>query len=198
MIRVFRLNDVVKFLVKLVILVIGVILFTRFFNAIKKWDFNSFIQSKLNELKERTFIEYLEENFNDFTVEDKINEQNVISKELDFIRSTLSTDVAVTSQENVAVEENISEEISNDIQESPETQVLEEHNKKDVYDITYSTVQIRNQTSTELTEEMLTPDVEIAKDNIVIFHTHTSESYTPTDANPYQASRKFPNFRYSS
>ena len=48
MIRVFRLNDVVKFLVKLVILVIGVILFTRFFNAIKKWDFNSFIQSKLN------------------------------------------------------------------------------------------------------------------------------------------------------
>ena len=32
---------------------------------------------------------------------------------------------------------------------------------------------------------MLVPDVEVNKSNIVIFHTHTCESYTATEQNPY-------------
>lgn len=192
MIRVFRLGDVVKILVKVVILIIGIVLVTRFFNAIRKIDFNSFVENRLKEFENRTFIEYLDDNFRESPVKEKVSEENVIAKELDFIKSVVSSDVWQAEKEEEILEETPVEDITNsDVQESPQTQVVAEHNKNDVYNFTYSTVHIRNQTSTELTENMLVPDVQIAKDNIVIFHTHTSESYTPTEANAYQASGNF-------
>ena len=51
---------------------------------------------------------------------------------------------------------------------------------------TYGNVQIRNQTGYILSEEMLKPDIDIDKTNIVIFHTHTCESYTSTEQNNYE------------
>ena len=49
------------------------------------------------------------------------------------------------------------------------------------YTNTYKSVQIKNGTSYNLTEEMLNPDIEVNNKNIIIFHTHTCESYTPTE-----------------
>ena len=52
---------------------------------------------------------------------------------------------------------------------------------------TYSTVKLKNESKYQLTEEILAPDLEIKnKENILIFHTHTCESYTSTNANNYQ------------
>ena len=52
---------------------------------------------------------------------------------------------------------------------------------------TYSTVKVKNESKYPMTEALLTPDLEIAnKKNILIFHTHTCESYTPTNANNYE------------
>ncbi|MBP3503495.1 MAG: stage II sporulation protein P, partial [Clostridia bacterium] len=42
-----------------------------------------------------------------------------------------------------------------------------------------------------LTKMNLNADVNISNKNILIFHTHTCESYTPTEANSYQASGNF-------
>ena len=38
---------------------------------------------------------------------------------------------------------------------------------------------------------MLTPDVEVNKNKVVIYHTHTCESYTPTEQYQYTASGNF-------
>lgn len=49
----------------------------------------------------------------------------------------------------------------------------------------YNGVEVKNETEYNLTEEMLKPDITVNNENILIFHTHTCESYTAT-----------PNFMY--
>ena len=64
------------------------------------------------------------------------------------------------------------------------TEVVE-NNVPNKFTNTYGTVQIKNGTDYNLTEEMLKPDIEINNKNIIIFHTHTCESYTPTEKYNY-------------
>ena len=64
----------------------------------------------------------------------------------------------------------------------------------------YKTVQVKNLTDIKLTEDMLKPDYEVKnKKDIIIFHTHTCESYTPTKENSYKASGNYrtTNLKYS-
>ena len=66
------------------------------------------------------------------------------------------------------------------------TKVVSEKNKKDTYTHTYNSIRIKNESKYNLTQEMLVPDFELTnKNNITIFHTHTCESYTPTEKNNY-------------
>lgn len=190
--RVFRLGDVLRNLVKVVILIGCVMIFTRFFSGIKKVNFQEFVENRKREIEGKTFIECLEENLNDDVVKEKMNKENLISKELDFIIQTSNPTEKDEGIEIIPIEE-ITQTIQTEeaVPTSPSTQIVSEHNKKDVYNSTYSTVQIRNQTSFQLTQEMLTPDITFDKSNIIIFHTHTSESYTPSEAYPYVASGNF-------
>ncbi len=189
--RVIRIGDIVKNLVKVGILILCFILFTRFFNAVKRINLQEFIENRKKEFEGKTFIECLDENLNDGVVKETVDEQNLISRELDFIPdrsvNVFNEDEILDTQSELQTVA----KVDNEVPTSATTQVVSEHNKKDIYNVTYSTVQIRNQTSFELTPEMLTPDITFDKSNIVIFHTHTSESYTPSEAYPYVASGNF-------
>lgn len=190
--RVFRLGDVVKNLVKIVILIIGIIVFARFFSGIKKINFQSFIENRKQELKGKTLIECLQDNLD--KPYKKNDEQNLISKELGFIKATVGTSVTTMVGNNTLDNTTIGMEkvTYDDVQETPHTEVIQEHNKKDVFNATYSNVQIKNETSVSLTPEMLSPEgVTISRENVVIFHTHTSESYTPTEQFSYVPSGNF-------
>lgn len=80
-----------------------------------------------------------------------------------------------------------SELINSEIPENIVTQVVEENNLKASYTDSYKNVAIKNKSGYELTEEMLVPDVSLEnKKDIVIFHTHTCESYTPTENFNYE------------
>lgn len=192
--RIIRLRDVLKNLVKLVILIIGILILTRFFSVIKRSNLKDFIQQRKKELDGKILIEFLDENLE--RPYEKKETQNFISKELAFVRSVSGFNLDEVGEKEgnsgIALNENrIDEDLADDVQSNPETQVIEEHNKNDVYSVTYSTVKIKNETSINLTQEMLTPDVTIDKSNIIIFHTHTSESYTPTEQYTYQANGNF-------
>lgn len=188
--RVFRLGDVVKNLVKIVILIVCIILFARFFNGIKKMNFQSFIENRKQEIKGKTLIECLQDNLDKPYRKD--NQQNLISKELGFIKATVETGVS-TIDDNANIPENVVPNVVyDDVQESPYTEVVQEHNKKDTFNATYSNVQIKNETSVALTPEMISPEgITISRKNVVIFHTHTSESYTPTEQYSYIPSGNF-------
>lgn len=189
--RVVRLGDVLRNLVKVVILMGCIMIFARFFSGIKKINFQQFVENRKREIEGKTFIECLEENLDDGTIKKKMDKENLISKELDFI--VQASNPPEEDEHIEAVEEAVIQPVKQDevVPTSLATQVVSEHNKKDVYNSTYSTVQIRNQTSFQLTQEMLTPDITFDKSNIIIFHTHTSESYTPSEAYPYVASGNY-------
>lgn len=74
------------------------------------------------------------------------------------------------------------EELINQIAELPDNVTVEsvdENNITPKVTTSYGSVQINNQSDYELTEDMLVPNVEITnKKDILIYHTHTCESYT--------------------
>lgn len=76
--------------------------------------------------------------------------------------------------------------------ENVQTTVIEQNNKKDVYTDIYQSVRIKNESDYSLTEEMVTPNIKLnnTKD-IIIYHTHTCESYTPTENSQYVATGNY-------
>lgn len=60
------------------------------------------------------------------------------------------------------------------------------------YTNSYDGVDIKNGTDYTLTDEILNPSgLEYNKSDVIIFHTHTCESYTPTEAYSYEESGTF-------
>ena len=51
--------------------------------------------------------------------------------------------------------------------------------------VQYRNVKIKNQTTYNLTEDILNPNIKIDNKNILIFHTHSCESYTPSEKYQY-------------
>ena len=76
-------------------------------------------------------------------------------------------------------------------QEGLSTQVITQNPIAESFNVQYGNVKIKNQTSYTLTEEMMTPDITIENKNIVLFHTHSCESYTSSEAYPYTPTGTF-------
>lgn len=94
-------------------------------------------------------------------------------------------------QNEVIQNETIIEDELNTL-DSVKTEVIEEKNKKEVYTNSYKSVKIKNESKYKLTEEMIAPTVDFNnKQDILIFHTHTCESYTPTPNHEYIATSNY-------
>lgn len=88
----------------------------------------------------------------------------------------------VINEEELSIDD--SEELANQIVELPDTvttELVQENNITPKVTTSYGTVQINNQSDYEITEAILKPDAEITnKKDILIYHTHTCESYKPS------------------
>ena len=80
-------------------------------------------------------------------------------------------------------------EVQNSETQKAETGLITEvvpNNVPNKFTNSYHGVQVKNETEYALTEEILTPNITINKENILIFHTHTCESYTPSENYNYE------------
>ncbi len=59
------------------------------------------------------------------------------------------------------------------------------------YNTQYGNVKIKNETSHDLTPEILNPNIKIENKNILLFHTHTCESYTSSNKYEYKPTGNF-------
>lgn len=66
-------------------------------------------------------------------------------------------------------------------------EVVSEKNLSENYNITYSNVKIRNQSNYDLSDDIFSPEgLELSYNKkILIYHTHTCESYTPSEKYNY-------------
>ena len=103
----------------------------------------------------------------------------IINSELAMVNNMIEK-----KEENIIKQEEKVQEIEQ-AQTGLETQVLE-NNVPEKFTNCYNDVYVKNETEYQLTEEMLNPNITISNKNILIFHTHTCESYTPSENFNYQ------------
>ena len=208
MIKVFSVKDLIGYLAKIIIVLVAVALVIKVLEIGKKdgetetatdsssaWLFciddmlpQIGINKKIEENKETSGIKFafsseleviesiekneiVEENTanaeeqNNNSVSEE-NEQNETAQNGDILQSMgINKDWTVTEVDNSGVNPRYTDE--------------------------YNGVFINNGTNYQLTQEMLTPDVEVNKNKVAIYHTHTCESYTPTEQYQYTASGNF-------
>lgn len=140
----------------------------------------------------QNLIEIIKNNMPILNVENRINEKVKfnISSIINLEIGMLNPDMYILTNNETKIEtEKNNEQVSSpqiEISKTAQTEEVTERNYNSKANTYYGTTRIDNQTDYVLTEEMLTPDVEIEnKKEVLIYHTHTCESYTPCETYNY-------------
>lgn len=204
---VLNLKDVIKGLVKFIAIIVFVIICTRLFNFIKNVNIKEYLTEKFEKLEGKTYLEVINDNvsiYNSNTnneknkkIEDEFNVMNflnnILDKEISFL-GYIDNNLKENNNSNIksAEEKNDETKIEVASKTGAKTEVIEKNNKNDVFNKTYNGVKIKNESKYKLTNADLKPDIDFKnKKDIVIYHTHTCESYTKTKKYTYKSSGNF-------
>ena len=197
MITTIKVKDLIKYLVITTGIIVSVVLISRYFFYIKnkkmdedtfKHDKNYTFLSCLNiSIPLAKTIQITDNNQDkDESKEDRTLKK--VSSRSGFIRIL---DLELPIIEEKEEQENNASTVT-EPSKSDEEKVAERVEIKDTYTNTYKSVTIKNLTNIKLTEDMIKPDYKVKnKKDIIIYHTHTCESYTPTKENTYKASGNY-------
>ena len=196
---VIELKDIVKYLLKITIIIVVAVALTKFFSSFKtklNIEKNSLLKCLDIAIPSIKLSAQKEENGTNLANKNKPLKM-ALELELSVIDSLekpnekAENNVAKQEVQTGKSTENESTEELKEAETGLTTEVLET-NVPEKYTSEYNGVKIRNETDNiKLTKEMLTPNVEVNTKNIVIFHTHTCESYTPTENFKYKESGNF-------
>ncbi len=187
-VTVINLKSLTKYLVGLSIIVIGIAC-TRFFgnknikietdftNGISKISLTGCLDTTLPDIEGK--IDY------------KKIEQNVTTRGSK-LKRFLNVELAMLDKLLIDGEED--EIIEQTPEEKPElantdvtTKEIQENNITGKFNTEYGTVKVKNETDKEINEQILMPNVSLENNkDIVIFHTHTCESYTQSPKYQYE------------
>ena len=144
---------------------------------------------------EDTIISASGNSLKEFKSIDRDNTEQILSSELQMSKYIKSKETEQIADENTIQIQNQTQVAiisTEEAQTGLQTEVVSGGNINAKYTNEYNGVQIKNESKYELTQEMLTPDIELEdKKDIIIYHTHTCESYTPTEQYQYIASGNF-------
>ena len=182
-VAVLNLKELIKLSIRLIALIIGLIVFC--FLMSRKVVINDDIFKLSLERCLKTELPY-------GTIKVKKEDYNIDSKKI----IGMTTKILNSSVETAKIEEFTEKKeetkiVQNEItiptiSNIAETEVVQEKNLPESYTNSYGEVKIKNQSNLDLTDEMLIPDVNLEnKKELLIFHTHTCESYTSTEEYPY-------------
>lgn len=163
----------------------------------KEDNFKNTLSCQMSKMLEKNLpvIFKNEDNQNSNEDENVVSEnsymQDIIKTQVGTIRSLEKSRDNNNTQENTIVSENENSPENTTktegVQEGPiQTEVVTPNPIQENFNAQYGTVKIKNQTDYQLTDEIMTPNITIDNKSILIFHTHTCESYTPSDAYQYE------------
>ena len=203
-VTVLRLKDIVKYIICIFVLILLIFSISNYFSKTKKntEQVTQKVENVTNQLSSHSLLSCLDATLPVVASinNNKENEKQKLS-ENDVLKSMLETQIS--SIEKIQNMEEVSEtkgENTEQIDETEEvelaitdvgTEVITNNPVAENYNAQYGNVKIRNQTDYELTQEMLTPDITIENKNIMIFHTHSCESYTSSELYPYTPTGNF-------
>lgn len=200
-VTVLKMKDIIKYLVGIIITISLVVYATRYFSSIKnKIKEENKKQSKIEIFQIGSLTSCLDKTIPTMS---NVNEENNNKENKNYLEQFLKTEISSMNgieklEEISKTEDTKTENIDNeDKQETTEqvtvvsntenvkTEVVTQNPITESYNAEYGKVKIKNQTKYSLTEEILKPDIKIDNKNILIFHTHSCESYTPSEKYQY-------------
>ena len=202
-VTVLRLRDIVKYIICIFVLILLIFSITNYFSGAKKntEQVTQKVENVTNQLSSHSLLSCLDATL-PVVASIQHNEENEKQKlsENDILKSMLETQISSIDEIQNMAEVSEDEETENTSQEEQDielaktgetTEVITNNPVTENYNTQYGNVKIKNQTDYELTQEMLTPDITIENKNIMIFHTHSCESYTPSELYPYTPTGNF-------
>lgn len=205
-VTVLKIGDIIKYLVGISIIVMLMVFTARYFSSTKEnkntKNFKILQANSLTKCMEQEIPAMASVNSeNDMQEKNEISQNNYLEQ---FLQTEISSIKGIQeAEEEVEVEdknENQNEttqntETRNDVQlaqsTNAQTEVVTPNPISENYNVQYGNVKIKNQTTYNLTEDILKPDIKIDNKNIVIFHTHSCESYTSSEKYPYTQTGNF-------
>ena len=204
-VSVVSTKDIWKYIIKIGVIVAALFIILKIYNYSKK-NFEtktinttqciSYITeeiTEMGELKKPNIFEIKPQSMleSEFRMSTTVSSRNITSVDeedenqdnVGNINTTNNTDDSA-NQENIDTS-NITE-VSTDIQ--TET-VASKY--KNTYNYEKNGIKIKNETSYDLANMNLSTNITVNSKNILIFHTHTCESYTQTDANKYESTGNY-------
>ena len=212
-VTVLKMRDIFKVIIGITFLVVVVLGISKIFHKDTKENSKGVqkIENGIKALSQFSMINCMDqtiptmssinEEYKNIAKEDDQKENKNILQEM--LKTQISSVNAIKESEettNKENNENIQENEKNQTEEKQEiqlaqeglqTQVITQNPISENSNVTYKNVKIKNQTSYTLTEEMLNPDITIENKIIILFHTHSCESYTSSDKYPYTPTGTF-------
>lgn len=212
-VTVLKMRDIFKVIIGITFLVVVVLGISKIFHKDTKENSKGVqkIENGIKALSQFSMINCMDqtiptmssinEEYKNIAKEDDQKENKNILQEM--LKTQISSVNAIKESEEITNKENnenIQENEKNQTEEKQEiqlaqeglqTQVITQNPISENSNVTYKSVKIKNQTSYTLTEEMLNPDITIENKNIILFHTHSCESYTSSDKYPYTPTGTF-------
>lgn len=205
-VTVLKIGDIIKYLVGISIIVMLMVFTARYFSSTKEnkntKNFKIFQANSLTKCMEQEIPAMASVNSENDTQEKNETSQNNYLEQ--FLQTEISSIKGIQeAEEKVEVEDknkNQNEttqnaETRNDVQlaqsTNTQTEVVTPNPISENYNVQYGNVKIKNQTTYNLTEDILKPDIKIDNKNIVIFHTHSCESYTSSEKYQYTQTGNF-------
>ena len=212
-VTVLKMKDILKYLSSFALAVMIIILIGKSLGKAKENgnSENGIIQkleSKIDILSKNNMMQALDltipvisninKEYREIAKEDKEKDEEQ-NQSKNVLKGMLGVQIsAINGMENIEKEKSstISEEEDNNenlenqtekIEEAGvETEVITQNPIKDGSNTNIGSVKIKNETSYQLTEDLFnTNDLVIDNKNIVLFHTHSCESYTSSEKYPY-------------
>lgn len=212
-VTVLKMRDIFKVIIGITFLVVVVLGISKIFHKDTKENSKVVqkIENGIKALSQFSMINCMDqtiptmssinEEYKNIAKEDDQKENKNILQEM--LKTQISSVNAIKESEEITNKENnenIQENEKNQTEEKQEiqlaqeglqTQVITQNPISENSNVTYKNVKIKNQTSYTLTEEMLNPDITIENKNIILFHTHSCESYTSSEKYPYTPTGTF-------
>lgn len=189
-VTILKIKDIFKFLLCVAIIIIIGIFIIKNFNMTKALDETMPSIKNLNE-EYRKVAKEDEKHENKDLLKAMLKTQMSSIKVMESEEETNLNSNTNTNENNVAAqntestEKNTEENTTSVAKTDVKTQVITKNPIADKSNSQYGNVKIKNETDYVLTEDMLKPDITIENKNIVIFHTHSCESYTPSEKYQY-------------
>lgn len=207
-IKVVTLKDLIKYLAKISLLFGIIAIFANFFYENKNVNNNFEFDSRkfVSAIKEEILL-MKEDGGLSIQMANKDYLTKTLNGELSMFKAVATTSYnAKIAERNVEVNNEIKDAENNE--ESKQNEQVEQNNNlseaktdlnveilpssipdKTTYEV--FGVKIRNESDYNIQNEIKDLDVNFNKNNILIFHTHTCESYTPTEQNTYNSTGNF-------